>query len=58
MVSRCETFAPNVNTFCRNNRRKEQQRNAEVTTTRRNNGTMEDRNAPITADLRDINGAA
>ena len=26
--------------------------------TPRNNGTMEDRNAPITADLCDINGAA
>ena len=32
-----------------NNRRTVQQRTAEVTTTRRNNGTMEDRNAPITA---------
>ena len=40
-----------------NNRRTVQQRAAEVTTTRRNNGTMEDRNAPFTADLRDINGA-
>ena len=35
-----------------------QQRTAEVSTTRRNNGTMEDRNVPITADLRDINGDA
>ena len=38
-----------------NNRRTVQQRTAEVTTTRR---TMEDRNALITADLRDINAAA
>ena len=42
----------------RNNRRTVQQWTAELTTTRRDNGTMEDRNAPITANLRDINGAA
>ena len=35
-----------------------QQQTAEVTTTRRNNGTVEDRNALITAVLRDLNGAA
>ena len=40
-----------------NNRRMVQQRTAEVITTRQKNGTMEDQNAPITADLRDINGA-
>lgn len=39
-----------------NNRRTVQQRTAEGTTFRRNNGTVEDRNAPITADVRDING--
>ena len=34
----------------------EKQRTAEGTATRRNSGTEADRNAPITADLRDING--
>ena len=41
-----------------NNKGKVQQRTTEVKTTRRNNGTMEDRNTPITADLRGINGTA
>ena len=41
-----------------NNKKTVQQRTAKVTTTRRNNGTLEDRNALVTADLRDINGAA
>ena len=35
-----------------------QQWTTEGTTTRRNSGTMEDQSAPITADYRDINGAA
>ena len=40
-----------------NSRRTVQQQTAEVTATRRNNGTMEDRNALIIADLCDINGS-
>lgn len=38
-----------------NNRKTVQQRNAEGTTSRRKNGTMENRNVPITADFRDAN---
>jgi len=38
-----------------NNRRTVQQRTTEGTATRQNNGTSEDQNAPIKADLCDIN---
>ena len=42
-------------TIKKHNRRVVQQRTAEGATSRRNS---EDRNAPVTADHRDINGAA
>ena len=51
----CEAWMPTIKKH--NNRRTVQQQTAKVRTIRRNNGTEEDRNAPITADLRDINGA-